>query len=232
MQTGLESHKVFDHLCEFPWPGVACSRLRRYIGAVNEFLPYSTAQQILRLEARVKTEVDPVSIDECKSEIENLREDGETLLPRLIWGGVLVSIYAAFEFDIERVFRHWKNVCSYPVQFKQESKKDFLSSAKAYAENQVGVQLFSAHRQYEKLNELKQLRNSFVHKGGQMDLLPEVLQKKIHNKVHPGVTLDVVGDQWVGNAQSVEFYLLVVEGVVRSFGEVMVEKCIYHKPSE
>jgi hypothetical protein len=217
---------IFDQLCDFPWPIGAFSALKRYVRVVDEFFPHSTAQQLVRLTARIKSEKDPVAIGEFESEIKSLKDDASIALPRLVWGGVLVSINAAFEFGVESVFRHWQAVSDHPILFKQEPKKDFLSSARNYAKDQIGIQLFSTPVQNERLVELKQLRNSFVHKGGQLSTLSPKLKAKIENKVHLGLALEETNGQWVANARSAAFYLLTSEKVIQSFSELMVEKCV------
>lgn len=143
---------------------------------VDEFFPYLTAQQVVRLTARIKSEVNPVAVSEFESEIKSLKDDESIALPRLVWGGVLVSINAAFEFGVESVFRHWQTITAHSIPFKQEPKKDFLSSARNYAQDHIGIKLFSTPVQKERLDELKQLRNSFVHKGGQLSTLSPKLR--------------------------------------------------------
>jgi len=114
---------MLDQLCDFPWPIGAFSELKRYIRVVNEFLPYSTAQQVVRLKACINSEDDPVAIGEFKSNIESLTVDESSVIPRLVWGGALVSVYAAFEFGVESVFRHWQTVSNHPIPFEKKKER-------------------------------------------------------------------------------------------------------------
>ncbi len=219
---------LLDQLSDFPWPAAAFSELRRYVRVVNEFLPHATIQQAVRLKAQIKSEVDPVAIGEFESALENIKVDELTVLPRLVWGGVLVSVYAAFEYGIESIFRHWQISTEYPFQFKK-GHKDFLSSAEVYAETQIGIQLFLNHVQRERLLELKDLRNSYVHRGGQVSTLSKRLETGIKNKSHFGLALEIIDGQWVANARSVAFYLLEAERAIRLFSDAAVEKCMLHR---
>ncbi len=52
----------FDLICEFPFAMDTFAELRRYIRAVNDFIPHITAQQGVRIAARIKRESDPVPL--------------------------------------------------------------------------------------------------------------------------------------------------------------------------
>ncbi|OQW68498.1 MAG: hypothetical protein BVN35_19885 [Proteobacteria bacterium ST_bin11] len=218
-----EVFSLLDELCEFPWAIDAFSDLRRYVKIVNDFLPHATAQQKVRLSARIKSETEPVNVGECESELESVQRDESTVLPRLVWGGVLVSCYAAFEFGLESIFRHWQIATKHSIPFKKEPKKDFLSSAERYAKQQIGVPLFASNGLRGKLFELKDLRNSFAHTGGQ---LSPTLKHKIIKIGRSGLALDIVDDHWIASLQAVEFYLLIAEKVILSFGDAVSEKCL------
>lgn len=227
---------LLDELCEFPWAIDAFSDLRRYVRVVSDFLPHATAQQAVRLSARIKSESNPVTIGEFESELESVRRDESTVLPRLVWGGVLISCYSAFEFGVESMFKHWriKTGCSISFEsFKKAKQKakdergiDFLSLAEMYADDLIGVPLFSSDGLREKLFELKDLRNSFAHTGGR---LSPTLKAKINKIARAELALDIVDDHWIASLQAVEFYLLVAERVILSFGDAVSEKCLSYR---
>lgn len=221
----------FDELCEFPWSNAPFVELKRYIRSVHEFLPHVTAQREVRLQARIKTETDPVAIGEFESELEQVRNSESVVLSRLVWGGVLVSIYSAYEFGVESVLHYWQRSADHPVTFRLEPKRDFLQCAEEYTQRHVGIALFSKGVERARLNELKTLRNSFVHRGSQLSTLPRKLQAAVAKKEHPGVALAEHDGQWVANARSAAFYLLTTEHAIKSFGDGAVEKCLANKRS-
>jgi hypothetical protein len=216
----------FEELCEFPWPNAPFVELKRYVRSVHEFLPHMTAQEEIRLRARIKIEGDPVAVGELESELELVRTAGTVVLPRLVWGGVLVSIYAAYEFGVESVLNYWKLTARHSVGFKLEPKRDFLQCAEEYSKRHLGAALFASDIQGVRLKELKTLRNSFVHRGSQLSTLPEKLRIAIARKEHPGLALEEAEGQWIANARSAAFYLLTAERTIKSFGEVALQKCL------
>lgn len=219
----------FDELCEFPWPNAPFVDLKRYVRSVYEFLPHVSSQQEVRLQARVRAESDPVAIGEFKSEIELVRNSGSIVLPRVIWGGVLVSIYSAYEFGVESVLHYWRQSTNNLAAIKFEPKRDFLKCAEDYTRLHLGIPLFVNDRQRTRLNELRTLRNSFVRRGSRFSTLPRKLQAAISSKEHSGLSLDESDGQWIANARSAAFYLLMAERAIKTFGDEAVEKCLASK---
>lgn len=82
-----------------------------------QIIPHATDQQAARLRARIKTETDPVAIGEFEGELEAVMHDASAILPRLVWSGVLVSMYAAFEYGVHRILDHWRVTVSRPISF-------------------------------------------------------------------------------------------------------------------
>ena len=98
----------FDLICDFPWAIDSLAELKRFVRVVHQFIPHATDQQAARLRARIKTETDPVAIGEFEGELEAVMHDASAILPRLVWSGVLVSMYAAFEYGVHRILDHWR----------------------------------------------------------------------------------------------------------------------------
>ena len=218
----------FDLICEFPFAIGAFAELRRYVRAVHQFLPHASAQQAVRIEAHLKRETDPVRTGELEHELEVVGRDSVITLPRIIWGGVLVTIFAAYENGVRSALKHWQNTTGNSEEFHCLPRKDFLKSAEAYAKTHVGVTLFQSDISRETLTALKSFRNSFAHGSGLVSDLPDKLAADIHDNRHPGVTLEVVDGQWVANARSAAYYLLSAEGAIKQFGDVILEKCLQH----
>lgn len=218
----------FDLICDFPCAIDAFAELRRYIRAVNDFIPHVTDQQGIRITARIKRESDPVALDEMEYELETVARDGATVLPRLIWGGVLVSLFAAFEFGVRRILKHWQASVDHPNEFKVLPRKDFIKSAELYAQENIGLPLFNSQHIRQTLIDLKDFRNSFAHGSGLLSDLSINLVAAISQRIHPGVSLDIEDGQWVGNARSAAYYLLKSEKAINAFSECVLEKYLAH----
>lgn len=107
----------FDLICDFPWAIDSLAELKRFVRVVHQFIPHATDQQAARLRARIKTETDPVAIGEFEGELEAVMHVASAILPRLVWSGVLVSMYAAFEYGVHRILDHWRVTVSRPTSF-------------------------------------------------------------------------------------------------------------------
>jgi len=225
----IDPFAEFDLICDFPFAIDAFAELRRYIRAVNDFFPHVTAQQSVRITARIKRASDPVVQAEMESELEAVGHDGSIVLPRIVWGGVLVSVFAAFEYGVKKTLKHWQTTVEHTVEFKVLPRKDFLKSAEAYAADQMQLPLFKSPKVRQTLMDLKAFRNSFAHGSGLLSDLPPNLVTAINQHLHPGVSLEVEDGQWVGNARGAAYYLLNSERAINTFGDCVLEKCLAHK---
>jgi hypothetical protein len=216
---------TFDRIQDFPFPETAFFELKRYVRSVHEFLPHISEQQTVRIEAQLAAESDPVSIGELKSNLQGVREDGSELLPRLLWGGVLVSTYAAFEFGVGQVLKHWQTTVRNKPRFVQE-RGDFLIAAERYAQHYLKISLFSSAEHRRVISQLKGLRNSFVHKGSKVATLPKDLRAALEQQEHIGLSLERADECWIANARAAVFFLLRAEEVVRAFSHAALDRCL------
>lgn len=218
----------FDLACEFPWTEGAFSELSRYVRSVHEFLPHSSAQHSVRLRARINATTDPVEIGEFESELEEVERDATIVLPRIVWGGVLVAVYGTLEFGISSTLAHWRKSVHYSVAFKRQPRESFLASAEAYANQHLNLELFASHAQRSQLLNLGALRNSFSHDGGLLCGLPVEVANAVLAKTHPGVALDTSDGQWLPNESAGLFYLSLAKRTLTPFGTAVLEKCLAH----
>jgi hypothetical protein len=218
----------FDLSCEFPFAVEAYAELRSYVRVVNEFISHSSAQQAVRIQSRLKREDDPVRLAELQFELETVKRDEAVVLPRIVWGGILVSIFAAYEHGVRSALRHWQRAAGHPIKFQCLPRKDFLRSAEQYAKESVGVLLFDNDRVGETIKELKSFRNSFAHGSGLLSDLPEKLVASIKEQRHPGVALQTIEGQWSANASSAAYYLVHSERTIQQFENGVLEKCLVH----
>jgi hypothetical protein len=64
-----------DIACDFPSALGAFADLRRYVRSVHEFLPHTSAQQAVRIKARLQKEDDPVRTGELEYELDVITKD-------------------------------------------------------------------------------------------------------------------------------------------------------------
>ena len=156
----------FDFICEFPLATGAFTELRRYVRHIHEFLPHASAQQAIRLEARLQNEADPVAIGEIDYELERINIDSQVSLPRLIWGGTLVTIFGAYENSVTNAVRYWQMITKHQNEFAKVGKRDVLKTVSQYSQSNIGVALFQTQQLEQAITELKCFRRSFAHGSG------------------------------------------------------------------
>jgi hypothetical protein len=219
---------ILDLGCDFPWSSTSFSDLQRYVSAVHEFLPHSSAQKYVRLQARIKATTDPVEIGEFEGEMEEVEQYAATALPRIVWGGVLVAAYGALEFEIKSSLVHWSQFVSYRPAFRKKSNESFLDSAEKYSREHLQFELFPSQIYRDKLSDLNTLRNSFAHGGGLLGDLPDKLASAILIKAHNGVAFDISDGQWLPNEDSARHYLDLAKNTLKYFDNAVFDKCVAH----
>jgi hypothetical protein len=218
----------FDLACDFPWTEGSFAELHRYVRAVCDFLPHSSAQRSVRLRARLNMTADPVERGEFESELIEVEYDASTVLPRLVWGGVLVAIYGSLEFGINQTFKHWHQTVSYHSTFKKKRSENFLVSAEAYAKQHLNLKLFPSEAHRAKLLDLSALRNSFAHDGCLLVKLQAGVADVVRAKAHPGVAFEISDGQWISNKDAALHYLNLAGNTLSLFGNAVLEKCLVH----
>ena len=215
---------TLDLLTDFPSNAGDFSGLRRYIQVVNEFSPHLTAQRAIRIQAKISRETDPVRRAEMEGDLETIADDDKALIPRVVWGGVLVSIYAAYEGGIVSTLKYWQRSTKFPEEFKRLPKLDMLKSADSYSNRNLGISLFGSESGKTALADLKCFRNKFAHGSGLFIELPSDLRKKIENRAHPGLAIEVASGRWIANARVTAYYFLHAERELKRFRDTVVEK--------
>jgi len=200
---------IFDHVMDkmdgFPEIDYRFMAMNDYINEITEFLEFTYAQKIQRLKAKIPTVEDPVKQGEMEGELYQLEEDGLEYLSHTIWGGVLVSIFATYESSIQELFAFFETKQGMP-KFKKEPRKSFMESAENYSRKNLHIALFRDRTDKVLLNDLSKLRNSYVHNGCDIDLLPNRLQEAILQKKYNKHSLGVRDKKWVANSQNAKLY--------------------------
>jgi hypothetical protein len=201
----------FDDLVEksanFPSLDGRFAALEFYIDSLSEFINFTCDQTELRLKAQIRREVAPVSQAETESRLIQLQETGRLEFSSTICGSVLVSIYFAYEASVVSIFNHLaqeKSLTSfenYKRKEKDRIKKDnngklnFLVLADTYSLEELGFSLFGKALNKSVLEELRMLRNSYVHNGCTLDSLSDRTKQNIVNGKYEKA-LGRVGLKW------------------------------------
>ena len=94
--------------CDFPWSGPQFAHLGRLITSVDQFLEVALDLQAKDIENEISLETDPVAVGEMSSELAGMHDDDWSATQRVVWGGLLVTIYAAFESGLEQIFEQYR----------------------------------------------------------------------------------------------------------------------------
>ena len=214
---------TFDADCDFPWQDGAFNHLKRYIVSVDQSLALAHDLQTKALRDAISVETLPVALGELQYELARLEGEDEVSNQRMVWGGLLVSIYAMFEHGLEQIFEHWRLATDGPV-FKTKGGEDIVSAAVRHSADCMELRLFEAASERDCLNQLRTLRKSFVHKGGKITAIPPNLWTIIQSKKNLGFPLEVVEERWCANVFAAQYYLNGAHQVMRRFSRAVSEK--------
>lgn len=199
------------------------SDLITFIKSVHEFLPYVADQESIRLKAIInKKEAahDHETVGECEFELEEITRRKKEAWPQIVWGGMLVSIYAAFEHGIGQVLTNWRTAFNSSPAFQRKRGQDFIAAADGYASAQIQIALFPDKTHRRLITDLKELRNSYVHNGNRLYSLNKHIQAKISEGKYIGCSITEEGDElkWIADARTCLFFALKARNIIRHFG--------------
>ena len=215
---------LLDVIGEFPLAAGAFAEMRRYVKAVAQFSDHVGSQTVVRLGAQLRRVRDPVSEAELEYEIEVARRDAETTIPRVIWGSVLVAIYATYETGVRNALMFWNEKVAGSARFNSRQEGGFLKSASEYARSEIGVELFTDEGTREIVYELRTLRNSFAHATGEMPQRKGELHRALLSAQSRGIEVTVVEGAWIASPRCAVRYLLFVERTYKQFADKVIER--------
>lgn len=205
----MEFNEIFDHIVEkmdgFPEIDSRFTTMNDYINEITEFLEFTYAQKVQRLKAKIAKVEDPVEKGEMEGELVHFEEEGMEYLSHTIWGGVLVSIFATYESSLQDLFSFFEKKQG-KLKFRKEPRKSFVECAQNYSAQNLKVSLYSGQADRVLLEDLSKLRNSYVHNGCNLDLLPKKLRDTILEKKYKEYGLDTKYGKWVANAKNTKLY--------------------------
>lgn len=220
-----------DIAAEFPFRAGAFGELQRYIRGVAQFSDHASAQTALRLAAQLQHEFDPVRQAELEYEIEVVNHDAEKTIPRVVWGSVLVAIYATYESSVSTAFTFWQKHVPGVPRFNPKTEREFLKSAESYAKTVVQVQLFQSPSTREAVFELKALRNAFSHNAGRMPAQKTELQSALEAARKRSLEITVTEEFWIATPRVAAYYVLATERAYREFANEVLHRYVSHVQS-
>ncbi len=210
--------RAMDKLDGFPDIDYRFTTMNDYINEIAEFLEFTYAQKKQRLKAKIPTIADPVEQGELAAELSKLEENGLEYLSHTIWGGVLVSIFGTYESSIQELLTFFEKTQGKP-NFKKEARKSFIECADCYSREHLNTRLYRDSADKLLLDDLSKLRNSYVHNGCSISLLPTRLREAIIGKKYRDYSLSIKGEKWIANSKNSKLYFKYVHDSFLSYRE-------------
>ena len=208
--------RAMDKIEGFPDIDYRLTTMNDYINEIAEFLEFTYAQKTQRLKAKIPTIADPVKQGELVGELSQLEENGLEYLSHTIWGGVLVSIFGTYESSIQELLTFFEETQGKP-KFKKETRKSFIECADLYSREYLKTRLYRDLADKLLLDDLSKLRNSYVHNGCSINLLPTRLREAIIGKKYNDYSLGVKDGKWLANSKSSKLYFKYVHDSLLSY---------------
>ena len=150
--------------------------LEKHLDLLEQQINHLGEQERLATEAKLQT-ADEVERDE----VHRLHyEFVDVILPRLLRGPFMVSLWAVYESTVTEIASHIKEDRGLALGLEDIRGGDFLSRAKKYYEHILNFTLCS-DQTWERLRILSVLRNSVAHGNGRIEMLKSNYQKIIKN---------------------------------------------------
>jgi hypothetical protein len=197
------------------------SGIVRYLECLEDFFPYAATKLSLNQHKEHAADAERYSLEELESERVQLQQQLQGPIPRAIRGSALVVLYSAFESTVMDFSRELSGdlKCS---RFEPRSKPSFPEQAEQHFRNAFKVDLFSGRTEKQGVDQLRLLRNSFIHNQSSFQHLPRQLQKGIH-KPQTALTHCLLNeDIWIPTARCIKAH----GGLIRGWGQMLSQRVI------
>lgn len=206
------------------WPSFktfSCD-LELYLQAIEEFVPYITAQLLVRQKAKHATEQCQYPQEELELEAVALRKQIIGPLPSAVRGSALVVMYSIFETTAlgyaEALVREINCIPFNP----RTERGEFIPKITRYYQEVLNIRLFADKRETAGFDTLKELRHSFVHKHCSFNMLPKWLRAEISAKQSLLSNCKVHNDAWIPTNACVSAY----GQLIRHWERCLIERLI------
>ncbi|MRR51698.1 MAG: hypothetical protein EG825_12430 [Rhodocyclaceae bacterium] len=208
------------------WPSIKTrsSDLDLYLQAIEEFVPYISAQLLIRQKAKHSTEQCKYPIEELEFETKELRNQIAGPLPSAVLGSTLVVMYSIFETTAlgyaESLVRE---INCLPFNPKTE-RGEFIPKITRYYLEVLDVKLFEDSREAAEFDTLKELRHSFVHKHCSFNMLPKWLRAEIIAKKFLLSHCEVHNGQWLPTSACISAFGQLIRQWERHLFERIIDR--------
>lgn len=208
--------EILDSGCDFRWSDGVFLHLERYAASVDQFLQVACDAHRKSIIDEIALATDPVEEGELRFALEQLTGEDSVSTNRLVWGGLLVAVYASFEQGIEQLFAHWSLVTGGQT-FRSKKREGLVNEAARHASECLSLSLFKNSSERDCLDQLRHLRISFVHKGGRFSEVQQDVWGAIQLTKGSGFPLEVVDERWCANVFAAQHYISVTKQVLHRF---------------
>ena len=193
-----------DERDEWYDPEKFAGNLGLYVQAIEEFVPYISAQLQIRQRSRLATQSQNFPPEEIDYLVSDLRSSISSPLTRTIRGSALVVIYAVFETTALSYAETIDREIGTNSPFNPRSERgEFISKITRHYSDVLGVKLFVDSSEYSGLNTLKALRHSFVHNQCSISALPKWLKAEMLAQESPLSHCRILENLWIPTASCI-----------------------------
>jgi len=162
----------------FPGPTSRLAGLDVALQSIEDLLTHARAQNLIRLEARLKQYGNALHPDDVEDEMYDVERINDQLLPKVLIGGFIVVLWSVFESCVKDLAEYTKNEKQGVFGLEELRAGDFLGQIEKFFERMTGMTVFPEHDIRRQLEELKSFRNTLVHSDGNTKDLPKGLRAK------------------------------------------------------
>lgn len=165
------------HAVTFPGARVAIAALQTALGHLEEELERSADQIALRLRARHAQLRDELHPEDQKYEEYDLDRTVNVLLPRVVRGGFVLTLWSTFEVAALDLAQYAYRESGKALDADPFRAGSFLNNLDSVFTKGLGVPAFPDSTIRQRLDELRLFRHALIHHGGKIDKLPPTLKR-------------------------------------------------------
>ena len=174
MADTVSLEELFRHAVTFPGPGAAIAGLQKALAHLEEELERAAAQITVRLRASHQRLAENLHPEDREYEIYDLDHTINVLLPRVVRGGFILTIWSVFEVAVRDLAEYAYHERALTLSFR---RGDILKELERVFTQNLGIPAFPDPSVRERLKELREFRHALVHHNGLVNQLPQSLQR-------------------------------------------------------
>jgi hypothetical protein len=177
MSDTVSLEELFRHAVTFPGAGAAIAELQTALSHLEEELERSADQIALRLRARHAHLSEELHPEDKEYEKYDLERTVNVLLPRVVRGGFILTMWSAFEVAAHDLALYAYRERAMALDDDPFRNGSLLKNLDKVFTQGLGVPAFPDPIVRERIDELRGLRNALIHHSGKVTKLPSSLQR-------------------------------------------------------